>query len=329
MACAANTGGARTGGLLVDGGLTVSVQQAAGTVALQPGTISCGQPSVAVGSAPGPITGTAVAGGASYRWERRTDGAWAAVPGVTSQSYSPGALYATTSYRRVVTLGGATAYSNAVTVEVILPGSANQNYIRSYAPTERVADAEALQRLPLAQQGLAVQYYDGLGRPLQAVAVAASPTDHYDPMGYDALGREHRKYLPYAASGTAGAYRPHDLSTEAKYRATAQYAYYKRTGGGNTNADAPDSDYPYAETVFEASPLGRVLEQGAPGEAWQPVRSGAAESGHTVRMAYGTNAAGDVPRWGVSATGDLIPQGTYPAGALSRTTTRDEGWTAA
>jgi len=159
-----------------------------------------------------------------------------------------------------------------------------------------------------------VQYFDGLGRPLQTVAVGMSPNrkDIVTPIGYDALGREHRKYLPYEANAATGLYRPHDL-TPAGYRSSEQYLFYQDI------ANVPDtSRWPYAETVFEASPLNRVLEQGAPGEAWQP------NGGHTVGMAYGTNATDEVIRWDVDASGALLKDGFYDAGTLYMTQTTDE-----
>lgn len=168
-----------------------------------------------------------------------------------------------------------------------------------------------------------VKYFDGLGRPLQTVAVGMSPNrkDIVTPIGYDALGREHRKYLPYEASSTTGLYHPHDL-TPAGYTSTEQYKYYSKTLT-NTNTDIPDTDYPFAETVFEASPLNRVLEQGAPGEEWQP-KGITPNSGHTVGMAYGTNTAGEVIRWDVDASGALLKDGFYAAGTLYMTQTTDE-----
>ena len=186
----------------------------------------------------------------------------------------------------------------------------NQNYIieRVYQQAGAKEDSALV----------TVKYFDGLGRPLQTVAVGMSPNrkDIVTPIGYDALGREHRKYLPYEASSATGLYRPHDLS-EAGYRTSDQYKYYRATGG-NTNTDIPDTDFPFAETVFEASPLNRVLEQGAPGEAWQP------NGGHTVGMAYGTNATDQVIRWNVGASGTLLKDGFYDAGTLYMTQTTDE-----
>src|SRR5690606_16840226 len=52
-------------------------------------------------------------------------------------------------------------------------------------------------------------YYDGLGRPMQEIAIKASPNldDIVTHIGYDGFGRVEKEWLPYAASGTTGSYR--------------------------------------------------------------------------------------------------------------------------
>src|SRR6202007_2739072 len=86
-----------------------------------------------------------------------------------------------------------------------------------------------------------------------------------------AYGREVFKYLPYAATGTPGTYRTSALSDQSGFYATPP--------DGVTTITAP-----YAQTVFDNSPLSRATEQGAPGTAWQP-------GAHTVRLDYASNNA--------------------------------------
>jgi len=328
ISCATNTGAARSASITIGNAYTVTVTQAAGTATLLPGSISCSTPEVLRGVTPATITGTAASGGSGtlqYTWQYKTTGGWTSIGSSNTLSYSPPALTQTTAYRRMVT-AGTTAYSNEVTIAVVQPGTSSQNFVRSYSPSQKATTETALETLPLEEQGVTLQYFDGLGRPLQTVAVAASPTktDIVTPVGYDALGREHRKYLPYAATTGDGRYHPHNLSTTVTYRTSEQFGFYSP---GNAQADVPDSEYPYAETVFENSPLNRVTQQGAPGLEWQPADAPTTTTGHTVRMVYGTNMANSVVLWGVDANGNLVNQGYYLAGKLSLTTVRDENWT--
>src|SRR5690606_35463000 len=110
----------------------------------------------------------------------------------------------------------------------------------------------------------------GLGRPLETVQTRASP-GHLDvvvPVFNDAYGRESRKYLPFTA-GTTGKYKRHaDIINPGTgdYIGIAAPFY----DSPETKVPEDDGDRPFAETIFEQSPLNRVLEQGAPGAAWQP-----------------------------------------------------------
>ena len=90
---------------------------------LQPGTIAADQ-TVCAGTAPAPLTSTAggsgSAGSFTYQWEVSPDNVtWTAVGGATGPTYAPGALTATTYYRRRVASGTCpTEVSNVVTIQV-------------------------------------------------------------------------------------------------------------------------------------------------------------------------------------------------------------------
>ncbi|MEN0052367.1 MAG: DUF6443 domain-containing protein [Mucilaginibacter sp.] len=173
------------------------------------------------------------------------------------------------------------------------------------------------------------QYFDGLGRLSQTIQVKGSTLglDVVQPVVYDQFGREAVKYLPYAASGTA----------DGKYRSSAltdQMGFYAPPSSGvATNAN------PYSVTGFEASPLNRVLEQGAPGLDWQLA------SGHTQKIVYMTNnvtafAGSDTATSTLAAMyiATSNPNGSrtlkrgngtdinYKAGRLYVTVSKDENW---
>ncbi|MGI4867418.1 MAG: gliding motility-associated C-terminal domain-containing protein [Janthinobacterium lividum] len=92
--------------------------------ALTAGTIGSDQ-TLCLGATPAPLTSTAAAGGGTgtfvYQWESSPDNAtWTAIPGATGATYAPGALTATTYFRRGVLSGGCgPAYSPTVTLTVL------------------------------------------------------------------------------------------------------------------------------------------------------------------------------------------------------------------
>jgi len=103
-----------------------------------------------------------------------------------------------------------------------------------------------------------IQYLDGLGRPIQSIAVGQSPTgkDVITHQAYDAFGREPNQFLPFTDTntGATGAFR-----TNA---ATLQNTFYS---SNIPQLAAGDLGRPFQETTFEASPLNRVVNQRTPG----------------------------------------------------------------
>ena len=201
------------------------------------------------------------------------------------------------------------------------------NYVRTFVPRVALTDSGAVRLGTKEQVQVKSDYLDGLGRAVQTVLRQESPlgNDIVQPMAYDALSRQARQYLPYAASvpapGAAGAYRPSALAD--------QYAFYRQAtpmaGPGNLYDHIPPTGVAYAETQFEASPLNRVLQQAAPGESWQ------LNGGHTMHRTERSNAADEaVPQFtaGYGATAAtakaLTYQGDYAAGELWVTETQDE-----
>jgi len=159
-----------------------------------------------------------------------------------------------------------------------------------------------------------VQYFDGLGRPLQTVQIKGSPLDKdiVQPVAYDAYGREVQKYLPYTATTADGSYKGGAITDQGSF-------YTSPPSGSGVTAVAS----PFALSVFEPSPLNRVTEQGAPGAAWQPVPN--STTGHTVKITYGTNGTNEVLIWNVNSNGNGASfTTTYAAGLLYKTVTTDE-----
>jgi len=109
-----------------------------------------------------------------------------------------------------------------------------------------------------------IQYFDGLGRPVQTVQKGVTPNknDLVSIQEYDSFGRESNTWLPGYGSGN-GAYTPFESV---------------KSSAGSLNGDSK----PYSMPVYEASPLNRVLEQYGPGNDWHTNRK-------AVRSGYLTN----------------------------------------
>ena len=211
--------------------------------------------------------------------------------------------------------------------------STDQNYIMKTTYLTAVPQPD-----PTVDEAMRdITYFDGLGRPMQEVQVRAVPAKTADvvvPIAYDAYGRMDRDYLPYAtATGVGGAFKSGAVA--------AQAGYYNAPPAGVVKIDpvAGTGVTPsFAQRVYEPSPLDRVTDQGFPGAAWQPAAT-RGTTGRTVSTAYATNngtafatvaTTRMVSRYGyaVNALGEptLTLDGTYPAGELYVTITRDENW---
>ncbi|NOU62317.1 DUF6443 domain-containing protein [Marinifilum caeruleilacunae] len=174
--------------------------------------------------------------------------------------------------------------------------------------------------VPQSNQGVSgpimesITYLDGLGRNDQSIQVGASPNgkDLIQPVVYDAHGRESKAYLPFAGNSSNGAY----------------YSNETQVSNWTQHFGSSQDDYAYSKTVFENSPLNRVLAQGAPGSDWQPTFNGSIPtfSGHTVKMEYDCNTNNEVLNFNVdniTATSNTY----YGVNQLYKTVTKDENWT--
>jgi RHS repeat-associated protein len=219
--------------------------------------------------------------------------------------------------------------------------SSNINYVAAFAP--RVSGITTSAGLSTssgdkAQVETTVQYFDGLGRPLETVQFQGSAMgrDLIQPFAYDQLGRDSVSYLPYTvASLSPGSYQNGALSGTGGYTGGGQYQFYQQSGQGYANIT-----YPNAGTNYEPSPLNRVIEKGAPGASWQLSTSGVSGSGHTMKMVYGLNNSTSfsadsvngmqVANYSCTINGDnsrtLNSNGYYAAGTLAVTVAKDENW---
>jgi RHS repeat-associated protein len=280
---------------------------------LLPGIIEPTNITIVSGSSPGGLSGSSASGGGcsgsyTYQWHSSTNGtSFSTVSGATAAAYTPGPLTVNSWYTRQANCNGATAYSDTVQV-VISSSTPDLNYIRARNIIKPgVMDSATAQSLTSpVDVAQTTQYFDGLGRAVQSVAMQQSPLQHdmvsFDV--YDPIGRESIKYLPYTATTTDGNYKPTAQSD--------QYAF-------NT-AQFPGEQSYFGQTAYEPSPLNRVAATYAPGLNWE-------DAGRGVTAAYQINTSGDsVQNWTIAfPPGSLPVLGTaYGAGMLYKNVTIDE-----
>ncbi len=213
--------------------------------------------------------------------------------------------------------------------EEVLPDISNldiqdMNTTYSVEPYQAVTSLSAIDALENHQKIQSKTYYDGLGRPVQEVAMHAGGITYEGYTGndivsyieYDRFGRSTKKYLPYAkidANNTG------DFQKDAKNELIHFYAE------GNVQNSFVATNNPFSETVFDRSPRNRVLRQASPGDNWQ------LGSGHEILSDYHFNAPYEVREYAVILDENLQPtlvvKGHYTENELVKTVIKDENWT--
>lgn len=183
-------------------------------------------------------------------------------------------------------------------------GGGDLNYIYSRVLRKEITDTSQIDTLSMRDINQQVQYFDGLGRPIQTVSIAASPdkNDIVSPIVYDQFGRESEKYLSYPVDGS-GQYQS-DAITNLK------------TWYNSASITRPADNRPFTEITYDNSPLNRILYQLGPGEAWK-------SAGKKTEFKYDTNIATDVILWEVKGSSCKY-KNHYAAGELYKNTVVDE-----
>src|SRR6185312_2209812 len=165
------------------------------------------------------------------------------------------------------------------------------NYVRERDGMGRITDTVQFAAAGFGDVQETTHYFDGLGRPIQTVqrqhSPGNNPVDMVAPVVYDQFGWEVYKYLPYAAgSGN---------TTDGQFKQdpfTDQQNFYQNVYPTQQPAYSGEQVY-YGQTVYEASPLNRVLQSMAPGNNWAGDSVG-------VGQQYQVNSAADsVVIWNV------------------------------
>lgn len=173
------------------------------------------------------------------------------------------------------------------------------NYILSITPLDET------DKINVTKDGISVdgnvrtntviQYYDGLGRPNEQIAVGAAPykNDLVSTTTYDGLHRATKQWLPIP------------MASEGQFTdiATVQQQAQKVL-----------DNRPFTETLYENSALDRVIGQKRPGESYED---------HPSTSKFEVAAERDIRIYTV-IEGSLKPRDCYPAYTLFKTTTKDE-----
>ena len=187
------------------------------------------------------------------------------------------------------------------------------SYVRTYkALVAGIETADDLILADLREVQQTTVYLDLMARPIETVQRRWSPkgNDLVRISAYDQFDREGTIFLPFTTETTDGEYK--DIGSLH----VSLMQFY-----AGLYADVPTTTAPYARTLYDTSPLNRIVERGAPGEAWQP---NATSDSHTKRFAYRANSESDVVLdWRVN-NGEVRADRVYPAGTLRVEVSIDE-----
>ncbi|MFC4636474.1 DUF6443 domain-containing protein [Dokdonia ponticola] len=213
-----------------------------------------------------------------------------------------------------------------ITIALLLPmfvigQSQDKNYVKTTSYQQAVDEGQE-DNLDPSQKIEAISYVDGLGRPIQSIAIGAGGQGQniISYTEYDEVGRTPKQYLPFATA--SGVPNPLDFVDPLTLKADIHTFY-------NT-PKYEDTQNPYSEMVYEASPLNRVLKQGAPGNSWAV---GQDDTDHTIKFDYTSNQADEVRFFDITYAGgntidpSLSVSGYYPINQLYKNITKDENWT--
>ncbi|AXT61366.1 hypothetical protein D1816_13755 [Aquimarina sp. AD10] len=171
-----------------------------------------------------------------------------------------------------------------------------------------------------------ITYFDGLGRPKQQIGMRASPDlqDIVTHIKYDKYGRLDKEYLPYVSSETVGSYKEVNVGYDIN-------RYYQNKYPDDFTGMALYEVNANSQSIYEPSPLNRVLERGAPGKDWKA--DSGSDADHTIKFDRNSNVVNEVIYFKVSFPTEnreaptLTKYGYYSINQLYITTTKDENWT--
>ncbi len=183
---------------------------------------------------------------------------------------------------------------------VFQQGTWNYNH-RQTATLLKPTSGEGEVKLTSKNSIIKNEYFDGLGRPFQTVQkeITRKEADLVTYYEYDDTGRGYRTWLPTPIENNKGSFVS-DFNNKA-------VSYY-------------NDNNPYNESVYETSPLNRVIKSFGPGDRWH-------SAGKGIETSYLTNTNSGVfcvTNYEVSNEGILTKKGIYNPGELFVEKTTDE-----
>ncbi|HMI60092.1 MAG TPA: DUF6443 domain-containing protein, partial [Puia sp.] len=253
----------------------------------------------------------------TYIWEQSVDGQpWTAIG--TGVNYPAGVtIIGNTDIRRKMTCNGVAIMTNVVHVipSYTSVDHENLNYIRTVdVHVAGISTWYQADQLPIDSKDQSTTYLDGLGRAIQKVGKSASYSggawvDMVQPIVYDQAGRTTQQYLPYPTANNPGKFKSSNLTTD-------QAAFVRTKFSESSTAPT------WSQTVYDNSPLNRVVHSYAPGQNW-------GGNGVGVGRDYDFNTVDEkVHIWNLDYSSSAIPvtstTSVYPTGSLFKFTTTDE-----
>lgn len=183
---------------------------------------------------------------------------------------------------------GLNSTSNVVLMNGTLPAP-DYNYIRAWTATAPDQSASDIITRPLTDVKQTTDYFDGLGRSLQTVEKQKSPAgnDEVTAKYYDAMGRvQTYQFLPFTSNSLANSA---DVPNDGNFKSDPfqQQAAFFNNGSSTNPINGQGETYFYGQSVYETSPLDRVINSYEPGNNW--VGSQGSGSPRSTQTKYLTN----------------------------------------
>jgi RHS repeat-associated protein len=184
-------------------------------------------------------------------------------------------------------------------------GSESNSIAENIIRKEGVKDLDDLLELSSADYNQSINYFDGFGREIQSRTVHYSHNeDLISFYQYDALSRIQKTYMPFLSISDKSKLITNAISNQNYFYNTRILPFSE-----NTNVT-------YSETIFENSKLGRIRQQGEPGDIWKV-------GANDKKNSYIFNLSNKIYRFVFDGT-NYIQQGYYDENTLTVTHSTDE-----